>query len=108
MKFALLFAFLSGVVTVLSPCVLPVLLFLLTGAIGRRARPYGIIVGFIASFTAFTLSSSGFVALLGISGEALRLISVGLLLAFGLTSLIPTLHTTFELLSTQAVSAVQL
>ena len=75
----LLFAFLSGVVTVLSPCVLPVLPFLLSGAIGGRARPYGIILGFIASFTAFTLFLSGFVAVLGISSDALRLMSVGLL-----------------------------
>lgn len=103
----LLFAFLSGVVTVLSPCVLPVLPFLLSGAIGGRARPYGIIMGFIASFTAFTLFLSGFVAVLGISGDALRLISVGLLLAFGLTLLIPALHTAFERLSARAVSTMQ-
>lgn len=103
----LLFAFLSGVVTVLSPCVLPVLPFLLSGAIGGRARPYGIIAGFIASFTAFTLFLSGFVAVLGISSDALRLISVGLLLAFGFTLLIPALHTAFERLSARAVGAVQ-
>ncbi len=104
---SLLFAFLSGVVTVLSPCVLPVLPFLLTGAIGGRARPYGIIVGFAASFTAFTLFLSGFVAVLGISGDALRLISVGLLLAFGLTLLIPALHTAFERVSARAVATWQ-
>ena len=103
----LLFAFLSGVVTVLSPCVLPVLPFLLTGAIGGRARPYGIIAGFVASFTAFTLFLSGFVALLGISSDLLRLISVGLLLAFGLTLLIPALHTAFERVSARAVSGLQ-
>ena len=103
----LLFAFLSGIVTVLSPCVLPVLPLLLTGAIGGQARPYGIIAGFVASFTAFTLFLSGFVALLGISGDALRLMSVGLLLMFGLTLLIPALHTAFEGFSARAVSTLQ-
>ena len=102
----LLFAFLSGVVMVLSPCVLPVLPFLLTGAIGGRARPYGIITGFVASFTAFTLSLSGFVAVLGISGDAQRLISAGLLLAFSLTLLIPALHAAFERVSARAVGSV--
>ena len=102
----LLFAFLSGVVTVLSPCVLPVLPFLLTGAIGGRARPYSIITGFVASFTAFTLSLSGFVAVLGISGDAQRLISAGLLLAFGLRLLIPALHAAFERVSARAVGSV--
>ena len=101
----LLFAFLSVVVTVLSPSVLPVLPFLLSGAIGGRARPYGI-TGFVASFTAFTLSLNGFVAVLGISGDAQRLISVGLLLAFGLTLLIPALHTAFESLSARAVGSL--
>jgi len=102
----LLFRFLSGVVTVLSPCVLPVLPFLLTGAIGGRAQPYGIITGFVASFAAFTLSLSGFVAVLGISGDALRLISAGLLLAFSLTLLTPALHAAFEWVSARAVGSV--
>ena len=102
----LLFAFLFGVVMVLSPCVLPVLPFLLTGAIGGRARPYSIITGFVASFTAFTLSLSGFVAVLGISGDAQRLISAGLLLAFGLRLLIPALHAAFERVSARAIGSV--
>ena len=100
------FAFLSGIVTVASPCVLPVLPFLLSGTLGGRARPYGIIAGFIASFTAFTLFVSSLVGLLGISSDALRWVSVGLLLAFGLTLLVPALQTVFERLSSQSVNRV--
>ena len=100
----ILFAFLSGVVTVASPCVLPVLPFLLSGAIGGRLRPYGIITGFILSFTVFTLTLSAILAALRIPPDATRLISVALLLAFGLTLLIPALHTVYERFSTQSVS----
>lgn len=100
------FAFLSGIVTVASPCVLPVLPFLLSGTIGGRARPYGIIAGFVASFTAFTLFVSSLVAALGISSDALRWVSVMLLLAFGLTLLIPAFHTAFERFSSQSVNRV--
>jgi cytochrome c-type biogenesis protein len=100
------FAFLSGVVTVASPCVLPVLPFLLSGTFGGRSRPYGIIAGFVASFTAFTLFLSGLIGVLGIPSDALRWVSVGLLLAFGLTLVIPVLHTAFERLSSQSVNRV--
>ncbi len=98
------FAFLSGIVTVASPCVLPILPFLLSGTIGGRSRPYGIILGFIASFTVFTLLLSSIVGWLGIPPDALRWISVGLLLAFGLTLVIPALHTAYERFSSQSVS----
>ncbi len=100
------FAFLSGIVTVASPCVLPVLPFLLSGTLGGRTRPYGIIAGFTASFTAFTLFVSSLVGLLGIPSDALRWVSVGLLLAFGLTLLVPAFQTVFERLSSQSVNRV--
>ena len=89
------FAFLSGILTVASPCVLPVLPFLLSGSIGGKSRPYGIIAGFIASFTVFTLFLSAIVQALGVSPDALRLVSVGLLLMFGLVLCVPQLHTSF-------------
>jgi cytochrome c biogenesis protein CcdA len=100
------FAFLSGIVTVASPCVLPVLPFLLSGTLGGRARPYGIIAGFVVSFTAFTLFLSSLVGALGIPSDGLRWVSVGLLLTFGLTLLIPVLHTAFERLSSQSVNRI--
>jgi cytochrome c-type biogenesis protein len=101
------FAFLSGIVTVASPCVLPVLPFLLSGTIGGKFRPYGIILGFIASFSAFTLVLANLVGLLGISSDALRWFSVAMLFGFGLTLLIPALHTAFERFSSQSVSGMK-
>jgi cytochrome c-type biogenesis protein len=98
-----LFAFLSGIVTVASPCVLPVLPFLLSGAVGGRGRPYGIISGFILSFTLFTLLLGAILQALHLPPDATRLISVVLLLAFGVTLLVPALHTVYERFSSQSV-----
>ncbi len=100
------FAFLSGILTVASPCVLPVLPFLLSGSIGGKSRPYGIIAGFIASFTIFTLFLSSIVQVLGVSPDALRLVSIGLLLMFGLVLCVPQLHTFYERFSSQAMGGL--
>ena len=52
-------AFIAGVVTAISPCVLPVLPIVLAGgATGGRRRPYAIVIGLVASFTAFTLAAT--------------------------------------------------
>src|SRR5213592_3814269 len=56
MVLLLLIGFLAGVVTAISPCVLPVLPILLAGgASGGRRRPYAIIAGLVSSFAIFTL-----------------------------------------------------
>ncbi|MDX2003772.1 MAG: cytochrome c biogenesis CcdA family protein [Meiothermus sp.] len=90
------FAFLSGIVTVASPCVLPVLPFLLSGSIGGRLRPYGIVAGFVLSFTLLTLFLSALVGALGIPADTLRMVSVVMLLGFGLVLLVPQLHRLYE------------
>ena len=101
------FAFLSGIVTVASPCVLPVLPFLLSGAIGGRLRPYGIIVGFILSFTILTLFLSALVAALGIPADVLRTVSVVMLLGFGLVLIIPQLHKLYEGATSRSLSGLK-
>ncbi len=100
------FAFLSGILTVASPCVLPVLPFLLSGSLGGKSRPYGIIAGFIASFTLFTLFLSAIVQALGVSPDALRFLSIGLLLCFGLVLCVPVLHTWYERVSSRAMGGL--
>ncbi|WP_299430180.1 cytochrome c biogenesis CcdA family protein [uncultured Meiothermus sp.] len=103
-----LFAFLSGIVTVASPCVLPVLPFLLSGAVGGRLRPYGIILGFVASFTVVTLFLSALVTTLNIPPDTLRYVSIALLLGFGLVLWVPALHKGFEGLSSRSLSKMPL
>ena len=102
-----LLAFLSGVVTVASPCVLPVLPFLLSGSIGGRLRPFGIIGGFILSFTLFTLFLSSIVGALGVSPDLMRNVSIALLAGFGLTLVVPALHAAFERASSRSLTNMQ-
>ena len=72
-----MFAFLAGVVTILAPCILPVLPLILSGATGRdAARLWGIVTGFVASFTFFTLSRSWLAHGPGLSADVLRLASL--------------------------------
>jgi cytochrome c biogenesis protein CcdA/thiol-disulfide isomerase/thioredoxin len=98
----LAFAFVSGVITILSPCILPVLPIVLSGGVGGgRARPFGVLAGFVVSFTAFTLALSAIVQALGIPVDALRIVAVVLIVLFGLVMLVPWLRDRFELLASR-------
>lgn len=93
------FAFLAGIVTILSPCILPILPIVLSGAtVGNRKYPLGIVAGFIVSFIFFTLFLTTLVNLTGISANFLRYLSVVIVLVFGLVLVVPKLTLYFELL----------
>ncbi len=96
MALLLIFAFLGGVVTILSPCILPVLPLVLSGSVGGKLRPYGVVLGFIGSFTFFTLFLSLIVQSLGISADALRWFSVIVIFLFGITLILPQAQALFE------------
>lgn len=85
-----LFSFLAGVITILSPCILPILPIVLSGSIGEgKMKPLGIICGFILSFTFFTLFLSTIVTITNLSADALRNISVVVVMFFGISLLVP-------------------
>jgi len=93
----IIFAILAGIVTVLSPCILPILPILLSAGIGQnRHKSYGIIIGLIASFSFFTLTLTAIVAATGVSPDCLRFMAILLIIFFGLTMLIPKLGNFFE------------
>ena len=99
------FAFAAGVVTVLSPCILPVLPVVLSGSVGGgKSRPWGIITGFTLSFTIFTLTLSALVQALGIDPDLLRWLAAGLILAFGVVLVVPVLKDWFTAWTTALVS----
>jgi cytochrome c biogenesis protein CcdA/thiol-disulfide isomerase/thioredoxin len=105
MTVLLAFAFLSGVITILSPCILPVLPIVLSGGIsGGKARPFGVLAGFVASFTVFTLTLTAIVSSLGISADVLRYVAVVLIAAFGIVMIVPRLRTGFEMLASRIAS----
>jgi len=94
------FAFLAGVITVLSPCILPILPIILTSSIGGvhtgRSRPLGVVIGFILSFTFFTLFLSTLVRISGIPAETMRFVSVFVIAGFGVSLLIPQFQVLIE------------
>jgi cytochrome c biogenesis protein CcdA/thiol-disulfide isomerase/thioredoxin len=83
-------AFLAGLITAISPCVLPVLPILLAGGASGR-RPYGIIAGLVGSFTIFTVVAASLLNALGLPEDFLRNLAIGLLLLLAATLLIPQL-----------------
>jgi cytochrome c biogenesis protein CcdA/thiol-disulfide isomerase/thioredoxin len=105
MTFLVAFAFLAGIVTVLSPCILPVLPVVLAGgAAGGKRRPLGVAAGFIGSFSVLTLALSAIVKATGLDPEVLRWISAGLILAFGLVLAVPFLKDRFALAASRLLA----
>ena len=102
MNVLLAFAFVSGVITILSPCILPVLPIVLSGGVGGgRRRPFGVVLGFAAAFAAFTLALTALVQSLGVPPDVLRYVAVGLIVGFGLVLTVPKLREGFELLTSR-------
>lgn len=108
----LFFAFLAGLATTLSPCILPILPIVLSGVVGGKRRPYGIIVGFVVSFAVFTLFLTVIVQALHISPDVLRYVAAAVLIILGLALLFPSISKklnglTNKLSSSKAVQSGQ-
>ena len=83
-------AFLAGVITAVSPCVLPVLPIVLAGgATGGRRRPFAIIAGLLTTFVVSILFASYILGKLGLPRDLLRKVSIGLLFVVAATLLVP-------------------
>jgi len=101
----LVFSFLAGIVTILSPCILPLLPIILAGGTGNnRRRPLGIVLGFVLSFTLATLGLSALVKATGISANLLRNLAILILFVFGLFSTFPSLKNIWERLTAKFAS----
>ena len=92
MVILLLFAFISGLVTILAPCIWPLLpIIFSTTSTGGRTKAFGISLGIVASFAFFTLTISYLVAFFNFDPDILRLLAVIVLTFLGLTLVIPKL-----------------
>jgi cytochrome c biogenesis protein CcdA/thiol-disulfide isomerase/thioredoxin len=80
--------FLAGIVTAVSPCVLPVLPILLAGGASGR-KPLRIVAGLVGSFTVFTLFAAWLLDRLGLPGDFLRNLAIATLFLLALTLLVP-------------------
>ncbi len=97
MVLLILFGFIAGAGTALSPCVLPVLpIALSAGATGGRRRPLGIVAGLAVSFTFATVALVYVISALGLPDGLLRKLAIAVLLGFGITLMIPPLAARVE------------
>ena len=85
-------AFVSGILTVFSPCVIPVLpIVLASGIDGNKRRVKGVITGLIISFTITILLFATIVTTLNIPADVVRNFAVALLVIFGSSMIFPVI-----------------
>jgi cytochrome c biogenesis protein CcdA len=87
-----LLAVLAGIVTIATPCTLPVFPILLGSSVGQtsRIRPALIAFGFVVSFSAVALLLGGLTQIFDFAPNILRTAAAVLLLGFGLLMIFPT------------------
>ena len=94
----LLVAFLGGLITGLSPCIVPVIPVVMAGGSTStsRARPYIIIAGLVVSFSISVLFASSLLSFLHLPQDFLFWLGVGLLGALSVGLLIPRVGEVME------------
>ncbi|MBV8080739.1 MAG: cytochrome c biogenesis protein DipZ [Actinobacteria bacterium] len=85
----------AGIVTAISPCVLPVLPIVLAGGASGR-KPARIVTGLVASFVVFTLFASYVLHELGLPQDLLRNVAIALLFVMAGVLLVPQLGLLLE------------
>lgn len=96
----LLLSFLAGLLTVLAPCVFPLLPVIVGGSMartGNKTRPLIILVSLAASITLFTLALRASTLLIMIDPRVWEIISGGIIFIFGVVTVFPDLWTNIEL-----------
>jgi len=91
----LLISFIAGILTILAPCVLPLLPVIIGGSVSgktkEKSRPYIIAASLAGSIVVFTLLLKLSTLLINLSPSVLDYIAGGLLVALGLASIFPEL-----------------
>lgn len=90
----LFLSFVAGILTVLAPCVLPLLPVIIGGSVSadekQKSRPYVIALSLAVSLVAFTLLLKVSTVLINVSPEVWTYVSGGLVLTLGLVSVFPS------------------
>jgi cytochrome c-type biogenesis protein len=90
-------AYLAGMLTILSPCVIPLVPIVLGSAAQRhRWGPLALAAGLVVSFTLIGFITATLGASIGLNGETIRRWSAVLLVLVGLILLLPQLQHVFE------------
>ncbi len=97
MALLIIFGFVAGAATAVSPCVVPVLPIALTAAAtGGRRKPLGVVTGLVFSFTFALFALVYVISALGLPNDLLRNVAIVVLFGFGIVLLIPPLAARVE------------
>lgn len=92
----LILAYLAGLLTLINPCVLPVLPIVLAGALGASPRgPVALAAGMSLSFVVLGLAISSIGPLIGLTPEMLADAGAVMMIVFGTILLVPRLSAGF-------------
>ncbi|MEO1285855.1 MAG: cytochrome c biogenesis CcdA family protein [Pseudomonadota bacterium] len=99
------FAYLAGLLTLINPCVLPVLPIVLVGSLNAsKAGPIALAAGMSVSFVIFGVLVTAFGSAIGLTQDLLAQIGAVLMVVFGVILVIPKFAHRFEM-ATAGVAA---
>ncbi len=91
------FAYLAGLLTLINPCVLPVLPIVIVGALNAtRAGPVALAAGMSVSFVAFGVFVTAFGASIGLTQDKLAQAGAAMMVIFGVILIVPMFARRFE------------
>ncbi|MEM1377612.1 MAG: cytochrome c biogenesis protein CcdA [Pseudomonadota bacterium] len=94
----LIFAYIAGLLTLINPCVLPVLpIVLMTALNASRTGPLALAAGMSVSFVVFGVFVTAFGSSIGLTQDTLAQIGAVLMMVFGAILVVPMLAQRFEL-----------
>lgn len=99
MLLLLFFSFLSGLVTILAPCIWPLLPIVLSTSInGGKSKSFGITLGILTTFAIFNITLSYLISAFGFDPMILRIVAVIILILLGIIMVVPSFAKVFETL----------
>lgn len=95
-----IFAYLAGLLTLINPCVLPVLPIVLVSALNaNRFGPIALAAGMSVSFVVFGVLVTAFGASIGLTQDRLAEIGAIMMIAFGVILIVPMFAQRFEMVT---------
>ena len=96
MYLLLAYTFLAGILTVLSPCIWPILPILFFNSKGKRVKAFALTTGIVLSFTFLTLLITYVIRFLPFGTATIRILSASLLFIIGFSLVVPAISLKLE------------
>lgn len=102
---SVLWVFIAGLATVVTPCILPILPAVLSGSVGSRLRPLAIVTGMSITFTLMGILINA-VSSFGYFAEYLRWFSIFIIILMGALLFDDDVNQVYVKISSSAVNSV--